>query len=113
MPDAYSQVTTLDQSVLNVLINAMELRAADPLQREIRGAFLERVDFPEAARVLEAGCGSGAICRELARWPKVGETVGLDPSPAFLAKARKLAEGIPNLRFDEGDARSMPLGSLP
>lgn len=108
MPDAYAQITTADPSVLDVLIGAMELRAADPRQRAIRDSFLSEVGFPEAARVLEAGCGSGAVCREVARWPQVGETVGLDLSPAFLAKARELAAGIPNLRFDEGDARSLP-----
>lgn len=108
MPDPYSQITTVDPNVLNILISAMELRAADPRQKAIREAFLSRIKFPEAARVLEAGCGSGAVCRELARWPQVGEVVGLDPSPVFLAKARELAAGIPNLRFEEGDARSLP-----
>lgn len=55
--------------------------------------------------MLEIGCGSGAISRELAHCPSVGEIVGLDPSPVFLAKARELAAGIPKLRFQEGDAR--------
>lgn len=108
MPDAYSNITTAEPAVVRVLINAMELRAADPQQRAIRERFLSDVAFAEASRVLEAGCGSGAICRELARWPQVGEVVGLDPSPDFLAKARELADGIPNLRFEEGDARSLP-----
>ena len=107
MPDAYSQITTAEPGVLNVLIDAMELRAADPQQRVIRERFFSEVAFPEAARVLEAGCGSGAICRELASRPHVGEVVGLDPSPAFLTRARELATGIPNLRFEEGDARSL------
>ncbi|MGK9264990.1 class I SAM-dependent methyltransferase [Sinorhizobium meliloti] len=77
----------------------MELRAADPRSRAIREKFFASVDFPEAARVLEIGCGSGAISRELAHCPNVGEIVGLDPSPVFLAKARELAAGIPKLRF--------------
>ena len=108
MPDAYSHITTAEPAVVNALIDAMELRAADPQQRVIRERFLSEVAFPEDARVLEAGCGSGAICRELARWPQVGQVVGLDPSPAFLAKARELAAGIPDLLFHEGDARSLP-----
>jgi ubiquinone/menaquinone biosynthesis C-methylase UbiE len=108
MPDAYSNITTAEPAVVNILIDAMELRAADPQQRVIRERFLSEVAFPDAARVLEAGCGSGAICRELARWPQIGEVIGLDPSPDFLAKARELAAGIPNLRFDEGDGRSLP-----
>jgi SAM-dependent methyltransferase len=108
MPDPYSRITTVDPSVLEVLIKAMELRAADPRSRAIRQAFLSWIDFPEAARVLEVGCGSGAVCRELAYWQKVQEVVGLDPSPIFLARARELADGITNLRFEEGDACSLP-----
>jgi SAM-dependent methyltransferase len=92
MPDPYARITEVETTVLDVLIRAMELRAADPRQRSIRDSFLSEVGFPEAARVLEPGCGSGAVCRELARWPQVGE----------------LAVGMTNLRFDEGDARALP-----
>jgi SAM-dependent methyltransferase len=35
--------------------------------------------------------------------------VGVDPSPFFLDRARGLAAEIRNLRFVEGDARSLPL----
>ena len=108
MPDPYVQITDADPAVLDVLIDAMELRAADPRQRAVRKAFLSKVDLPDGARVLEAGCGSGAGCRELALHPEVSEVVGLDPSPVFLEKARELAAAVPNLRFDEGDARSLP-----
>ncbi|WP_157784669.1 methyltransferase domain-containing protein [Sinorhizobium fredii] len=108
MPDPYSQITTVAPGILDVLIKAMELRAADPRSQAIRKVFLSLVDLPDAARVLEIGCGSGAITRELAHLPKVAEVVGLDPSPVFLAKARQLAAGIANLYFDEGDARSLP-----
>ncbi len=107
MPDVYAEITKADPAVVAVLINAMELRAAGERQKQIRSEFFSLIDFPKGARVLEAGCGSGAICRELAQWPKVGEVDGLDPSPIFLAKARELAASIPNLRFDEGDARAM------
>ena len=110
MPDPYSQIKTVDPGLLDVLINAMEIRAADPRSREIRKAFLSGVDFPRAAHVLEVGCGSGAVCRELAQWRNVKQVVGLDPSPVFLAKARELADGTPNLRFDEGDAHALHYG---
>lgn len=108
MPDPYSEIKTVDPSVLEVLIRAMELRAADTRSRAIRETFFSWVDFPQRARVLEIGCGSGAVCRELAQRPNVAEVVGLDPSPTFLARAAELANGIPSLRFDEGDARSLP-----
>ena len=64
---------------------------------------------PSGARVLEIGCGTGAICRLLAARPEVGEVLGVDPSPVLLARARELASGIRNLSFREGDGRDLPL----
>jgi len=34
---------------------------------------------------------------------------GIDPSAVFIAKARALADGIPNLSFEEGDGRSLTI----
>lgn len=108
MPDLYASITEVAPEVLEILINALETRAADPQQRRMRETYLSWVDFPEAARVLEAGCGTGAVSRDLARWPNVSEVIGLDPSPVFLAKAQELAAEISNVEFQEADARSMP-----
>ena len=108
MPDLYAEITKVNPEVLQILINALEMRAADPQQKAIREKYLSWVNFPEAARVLDAGCGTGAISRDLARWANVDEVIGIDPSPVFLEKARELAADIPNLRFEEGDARSLP-----
>jgi SAM-dependent methyltransferase len=85
----------------------MEGRASDPRQAAIRSALFDAASLPPNAVVLEAGCGTGAVCRELARWPGVDSVTGLYPSAGFLARARELAMGLPNLRFDEGDARAM------
>jgi ubiquinone/menaquinone biosynthesis C-methylase UbiE len=54
--------------------------------------------------VLEIGCGTGAVARRLANWPGVGETVGLDPSPVFIAHAEKLSDAYDNLNFHQGCA---------
>jgi ubiquinone/menaquinone biosynthesis C-methylase UbiE len=111
MPDPYAQIATADPAIVDALVKVLELRAADARQKAMRDAYLSWLDLPQAAQVLEAGCGTGAVCRELALWPKVGSVVGLDPSPVFLAKARELAAGMPNLRFEEGDARVLPYES--
>jgi SAM-dependent methyltransferase len=108
MPDPYAEITNVSPEVLRVLINVLETRAADPRQKAMRDMYLSWVDFPEAARVLDAGCGTGAISRDLARWENVDEVVGVDPSPVFLERARELATDVPNLRFEQGDARSLP-----
>jgi SAM-dependent methyltransferase len=69
----------------------LELRAADPQQRAMLDSYLSEVEFPPAARVLEIGCGRGAVTRLLVRRPGVAAAVGVDPSPVFVAKAGELA----------------------
>jgi SAM-dependent methyltransferase len=60
-------------------------------------------------RVLDVGCGSGAITRGIAAAVAPGgEVVGLDPSRHLLERAAALSVGHPNLRFVVGsvdDAR--------
>jgi ubiquinone/menaquinone biosynthesis C-methylase UbiE len=86
----------------------LELRAADTQQQAMLQVYLSDVEFPRGARVLEVGCGTGAVTRALARWPGVTEVVGIDPSPIFLAKARELGRGLTNVSFEEADGRSLP-----
>ena len=56
--------------------------------------------------MLEVGCGTGAVTRELAAWSGVAEVTGLDPSPTFLASAGR-QDPPANARFVEGDARAL------
>jgi SAM-dependent methyltransferase len=57
--------------------------------------------------VLDVGCGTGAVTRRLARWPKVEHATGVDPSKIFIAHAHELAQDIPNISFEEGDGRQL------
>src|SRR4030095_1738221 len=63
-------------------------------------------------RVLDVGCGSGAVTREIAR--RVGSrglAGGVDPRPALLAVAGKLAQeaGLGDrVEFREGNALRLP-----
>lgn len=108
LPDVYATITEADPAVLEGLVDILELRAADPQQREMREAYFRQIGFPANARVAEVGCGPGPVARALARWPGVSEVVGVDPSPVFLAEGRELARELPNLTFVEGDARALP-----
>ena len=108
MPDTYAEITAAQPAVLNLLMNVLELRAADPRQKEMRDAYLSRLALSKGARILEAGCGTGAVARDLAGRFMPCDVIGLDPSPVFLAKARELARAVSNLRFDQGDARDLP-----
>ncbi len=94
------------------LASLLELRAGDPDQVATRAAYLDLLDIPPGGRVLDVGCGSGAVTRELAR--RVGPTggvVGVDPSPGFLTVAGELAarEGLAaTIELRRGDARELP-----
>jgi SAM-dependent methyltransferase len=68
--------------------------------------YLRDIQFPDRARVVEIGCGTGPIARVLAAWPNVGEVVGVDPSPYLIDKARALSPGVPNLIFEVGDGKA-------
>ena len=57
-------------------------------------------------RVLDAGTGAGALALGLA--PLVGEIVGCDIVPELLTEAKKLASGLPNVSFVEGDIFALP-----
>ncbi len=109
MPDVYSTIAEADATVVTTLADLLELRAADPQQQQMRHAYLSEVDFPPGARVVEIGCGPGPVARSLAALPGVGDVVGVDPSPIFLARARELARDLPNLTFVEGDGQAVPL----
>jgi len=103
----YAQITAADPITLERLAAALELRAADLLQRGILQAFVSEVAFPEKANVLEIGCGTGAVTRFLASLPQVAQALGVDPSPIFISKARELAGQRRTLAFREGDGRAL------
>lgn len=109
MPDVYARITDADESTLDIVAAAMELRATDPRQQEILATYLARIVWPSNARVLEIGCGTGAITRALAARPGVAEVVGVEPSPGLLKRAQALAATLPSVSFVEADGRDVPL----
>ena len=77
-----------------------------------RDAYLDLLDIATGRHVLDVGCGSGVVTREIARRVgSAGRAVGLDPSPGLLAVARELAQeaGVGDrVEFCEGDALRLP-----
>lgn len=108
MTDFYSVIATAPNAQVRRIADVLELRAADPRQEEIRDEVLDAVPFPDGASVLEIGCGTGAVCRAIARRPQVARVVGIDPSPDLLERARAMS---PDIGFRLADGRNIPMGS--
>jgi SAM-dependent methyltransferase len=103
--DVYARVAELDDATAASLADRMDLRAADPRQQALWADYLSRLPIGGRARVLEVGCGTGAVTATIAALPGVGEAVGVDPLPFFVERARRRA---PDLRFEVGDGRALP-----
>jgi ubiquinone/menaquinone biosynthesis C-methylase UbiE len=97
MPDVFANIAGASEAALETIANVLELRAAIPQQRQMLHTYLQDIEFPDRSRVLEVGCGTGAIARVVAAWPRVAEVVGVDPSPALLQRARLLGAGVASL----------------
>ena len=90
----------------------LERRAKAEDEVAARDTYLGLLDIAAGERVLDVGCGSGAVTRDIAR--RVGSrglAVGLDPSPALLTVARDLARETgfgDHVEFREGNALRLP-----
>lgn len=65
---------------------------------------------PEPKRILDIGCGTGLLLRELARrLPHAVELVGVDPAAGMIDVAQRTAPADGRLRFLTGTAERLPL----
>jgi ubiquinone/menaquinone biosynthesis C-methylase UbiE len=93
------------------LADTLEMRGRTPAQVRLRRRFLRFVPVRPGQRVLEIGCGTGVVLRDLMRLVgKRGEVTGLDPSRTMLERARGLARGAAGgpLRLRHGDGNQLP-----
>jgi ubiquinone/menaquinone biosynthesis C-methylase UbiE len=101
-PDAYREIDrSADRAAL---IASLETRGRDAVQRRMRLRFLRAIPVRKRDTVLEVGCGTGVVLRDLV--PLVGpggRVAGIDPSRAVLAAARRFCRGIGvNIRYGDG-----------
>lgn len=88
---------------------ATEAERFDTMLQPFVDRILDAAAIQEGDRVLDVGCGNGALLLAAAR--RVGpdgEVTGLDLSGPMLATARARAEaaGASNVRLDQGDAQT-------
>jgi SAM-dependent methyltransferase len=108
MPDPYATIASADCSLQERLADILELRASDPQQQAMLRDYLSDIPLSGNGRVSEIGCGTGAVSMALSARLNV-DVIGVDPSPAFVTRARQLGSHLPGLAFIQGDGRSLPL----
>jgi ubiquinone/menaquinone biosynthesis C-methylase UbiE len=109
MPDVYARITQADAATQERLGDVLEMRAQDARQQAMWDEYLSDIEFPPDAAVLEIGCGTGTVTRKIARQQPGATVLGVDPSPAFIARAHELAADIANLSFEVHDGRALDL----
>jgi hypothetical protein len=67
------------------------------------------LDGTGAPRVLDIGCGNGALLRALEE--RIGSGVGVDASAGMLAMARRRTEGSSKLQFVQVDGPTLPFAN--
>jgi ubiquinone/menaquinone biosynthesis C-methylase UbiE len=111
--DAMQFINEQDAATLQRFIERLEFRAKDPTFVAYREAYLELIDLPYTAAVLDLGCGTGVVTRAIAARDRFSGTVtGIDQSPEFIAAAERLAadDGVGDrVEFVVGDAHELDL----
>lgn len=70
----------------------------------MREIYTKAFNIDTAGKILEIGCGTGALAQALHRWYPNAEITGADTDTAFIKFAR---EAEPAVRFVEEDARNL------
>ncbi len=78
--------------------------------RIVAPRFLDWLDVSGNGRWLDVGCGTGALIQAVLDAEQPREVVGVDPSSAYIAYARRQIED-PRVRYEVGDARALPVAS--
>ena len=100
------------QPNVRAMISGLEARGSTPAQIRLRARFLRFVPVRRGARVLEVGCGTGVVLRDLA--PRVGRrgaVVGVDASRTILATARRLCQADPRITLRHADGAQLPFAN--
>src|SRR5438093_7063177 len=109
----FRDTTKLTPDEAQDLVRRLDLRAKVDDEVTARAEYLSLLEIGSGQRVLDIGCGSGVIARDVARRVQPnGRVVGIDSSPALIAAARELTtatDGATSITFREGDCRALPL----
>jgi ubiquinone/menaquinone biosynthesis C-methylase UbiE len=116
--DQFHGSASTDAAQLRDLATRLELRGRAPDEVAARAADLDLLGIQPGEQVLDVGCGTGVVTRDVARRVgRHGRVVGVDPSPFFLTIARELLErdgltGVVELRTGEAGKLPVPDGEF-
>ena len=89
--DPYRNIHKKPPGATRRLAPILEDRAAAPQQQALRQTVFAKVLEPLSSSqltVVDIGCGTGAIARDLARAPAVSRVIGIDPAPFLVEWSR-------------------------
>ena len=69
--------------------------------------FAQFAGIRDGDRVLDVGCGTGALIRAVVDLTRRSQVVGIDPTPGFITYARQRF-AHPRITFDQGSAFELP-----
>lgn len=113
--DPHRFVNELDEPAVKRLANRLESRAQDDVFARLLNKYVARLAMPPFVRLLEVGCGTGAVLRSIVQQGEFkGRALGVDQCGFFIDAANKFAhsEGIDaSLTFQVGDAHCLEFPS--
>jgi ubiquinone/menaquinone biosynthesis C-methylase UbiE len=88
-------------------IGRLELQAESLSQ--VIDKEIQLLNFRSGMKILEVGCGTGAISRKIANCVKPSQVLAVDMDPTFLDAAKQLTakHRIDNIKFELGDAQNL------
>lgn len=97
MPDMFANAIGYEQ-----LMGRWSLRLA-PL-------YMDFAKLRDVGKILDVGCGTGALVKTVAGMTRKSEIVGVDPAQSFVEYARTQFDD-PRITFQTGDAMQLPFPS--
>jgi SAM-dependent methyltransferase len=109
--DPHRFVNELEDAAVERLIARLESRAEDAVFTRLFDKYAARLGLPELARILEVGCGTGAVLRFLTgRDDFFGKVYGVDQCRPFIDAAARFAQDAnvgDRVDFRVGDAHKL------
>jgi SAM-dependent methyltransferase len=108
-PDPWRAVDA--QPSAETMAAALEVRGGTPSQIRLRRRYLKWLPVRTGDRVLEVGCGTGVVARDLAALVgRRGVVTAVDTSATLLARARALSRRVPGgrIQFRHADGHRLP-----